>query len=337
MLEIEITQVDIIEGGVEVFARAWQDGQQIGFGTDGSVDIERFRIFNPPVLVPDKDGKIIRVTPANPETEDEEVVSSFREDPEEAILQSVEHIILVKKQKVIGSKNIQTNKVGNTTSTLYPSAGAVAPMDGRVIYDNVNSPGQSWTTVNGQSTGTSNSTTNTNEQLATLASTSSNLTRFYRWMMYGFDTSVIGSDNIDSAILSLYVTSTTTDLDSCDMDITSASPASESSVANGDYDQRGTTRFATGKDIAGLTTSAYADYTLNASGEGHIDKAGNTFFAVQLEWAVDDSFGGTWVSNKRTGVNINMADISGTSTDPKLVVEHSAGGGGQNSNFLAYM
>lgn len=326
MLEIEIVEVNIIEQGIEAFARAWQDGQQIGFGKDGSIDIERFRIFNPPVLVPDDTGDIQRITPANVETGDEEVTQTYREDVEEAILQSIEHTIYVKKQKVVGSQNIEVGKRGNTTSTLYPAAGASAPMDGRVIYDNVNSPGQSFTTVNGQSTGTSNTVTNTNDQLALLASTSANLYRFYRWMMFGFDTSVIGSDTIDSAVLSLYITATVTDLDSCDLDITSATPASDDNIVNADYDQRGSTRFATGKDIGGLTTSAYADFTLNTSGKSFIDTAGNTFFASQLEWAVDDSFGGTYVNNNRTGASINMADTSGTSTDPKLVVEHTSGG-----------
>ena len=35
MLEIEIVESNIIDGGVEVFARAWRDGKQIGFGNEG--------------------------------------------------------------------------------------------------------------------------------------------------------------------------------------------------------------------------------------------------------------------------------------------------------------
>ena len=59
-LQIKVQSISKIEGGVEVFARAWREGQQLGFGTDGSVEIERFRIFNPPVLVPDPNGEIVR-------------------------------------------------------------------------------------------------------------------------------------------------------------------------------------------------------------------------------------------------------------------------------------
>src|SRR3990167_1737916 len=42
--------------GIELFARAWRGTQQLGFGSDGSVEIERFRIFNPPILVDDPNG-----------------------------------------------------------------------------------------------------------------------------------------------------------------------------------------------------------------------------------------------------------------------------------------
>src|SRR3989344_2016473 len=49
----EIQSVQKIEGGIEILARAWKDGKQLGFGKDGSVEIERFKIFNPPILVDD--------------------------------------------------------------------------------------------------------------------------------------------------------------------------------------------------------------------------------------------------------------------------------------------
>ena len=52
-LEVKIISIKEIEGGIEVMARAWKKGKQLGFGKDGSVDIERFNIYNPPVLVED--------------------------------------------------------------------------------------------------------------------------------------------------------------------------------------------------------------------------------------------------------------------------------------------
>src|SRR3990167_7351815 len=58
--DIEVVETKAIEGGVEVFARAWTpDGKQVGFGKDGSVDLERFVFINPPILVVDPLGDIL--------------------------------------------------------------------------------------------------------------------------------------------------------------------------------------------------------------------------------------------------------------------------------------
>ena len=60
-LDIEIIgDIKEIDGGIELFAKAWKDGKQLGFGKDGSVEIERFRFFNPPFLVGDVNGDIVR-------------------------------------------------------------------------------------------------------------------------------------------------------------------------------------------------------------------------------------------------------------------------------------
>jgi len=65
--EIEVNGVN----GIELFATAKKNGKPCGFGKDGSIDIERFRFFNPPILVDDKNGDIIEertnpITKENP-------------------------------------------------------------------------------------------------------------------------------------------------------------------------------------------------------------------------------------------------------------------------------
>src|SRR3990167_9105794 len=111
--DIEVVDSNPIPGGVEVFARAWnKDGTQIGFG-DGTVDLERFRFINPPIMVPDgtktskilEDGNIVRL-------------DNFIEDSEKALLLSLEHTISVVKRS--GSDSIIKGKIGNTTTTIYP-------------------------------------------------------------------------------------------------------------------------------------------------------------------------------------------------------------------------
>src|SRR3990167_5280120 len=104
--DIEVVSMNPIDGGVEVFARVWNPGgTQIGFGKDGTVDIERFVVINPPILVPDPNGDITRIS--------EFGNYNLREDPKEAILQVLSHTVLVKKQKFNDSKII-LNKIGNT-------------------------------------------------------------------------------------------------------------------------------------------------------------------------------------------------------------------------------
>src|SRR3990167_5173668 len=115
--DIEIISTSAIKGGVEILARAWDLNGQIGFG-DGTVDIERFRFINPPILVDDPNGDIIR------EWVDDDGNSKerkLRESPQEAILNSLAHTIKVKKEK-FDSRNIIPDKIGSTTSTYYPNA-----------------------------------------------------------------------------------------------------------------------------------------------------------------------------------------------------------------------
>jgi YD repeat-containing protein len=79
--DIQIVSMSPITQCVAVFARAWdRSGQQIGFGPGGVVDIERFLIYNPPILVPDASGTIVRMY-VNSFT-GKKTTQAFREDPE---------------------------------------------------------------------------------------------------------------------------------------------------------------------------------------------------------------------------------------------------------------
>jgi len=56
---VDLSNIALIDGGYEVLIQAWKSGEPVGFGADGSVEIERIRVFNPPVLVPDTAGAIV--------------------------------------------------------------------------------------------------------------------------------------------------------------------------------------------------------------------------------------------------------------------------------------
>ena len=328
-MKIKILEINAIEGGVEVFAQAWDlQGNQYGFGKDGSIDIERFRIFNPPVLVNDPNGEIVRevVDETNGETQQ----ITLREDLKEALLQSLDHTIsMVKKD----GSNIVKGKIGNTTSTFYPAAGSVAPVDGRVQRGSVN---QSYSNIhNGAGTAASDSDSIIS-MILLATSTTDNYSALARFIC-GFDTSSIDDgDNIDSATLSLYGFDSSTGLGDTDIDIVASTPASTNTLVNSDYAQLGTTRFATGVAISAFATSAYEDYTLNANGLANISKTTYSFFGARRKWDVDNSFTGTWASSAFTRIRFYSADQAGTTSDPKLVVTHSAAVVA-NANFLAFM
>ncbi len=318
---IEVVDMKARNNGVEVFVKAWdKNNNQIGFGRDGTVEIERFVIVNPPILVPDSTGDIIQEW--TDEFTGEVKQRKLKEDLQEALLQSLEHTLSVKKQKY-GSAYIIKGKIGNTTLTAYPQPGTgTAPIDGRMARGTVD---ETFSTIhNGAGQAVSN--TATDQPLAISASaTTDQFSILQRWG-FGFNTSSIGSDSIDSAIFSLRGTNVITQLGTTDLDIVSFSPADGSNFASSDYAiaSFGGTRFATGISSASWSTTGYNDFTLNASGENNINKSGNTYFGALFKWDLDNNFTGTWGSSLVQRFEAYMADQTGTTDDPKLVVEHSA-------------
>lgn len=191
-IKIEITDIKEIEGGVEIFARAWKNDKQLGFGKDGSVEIERFRIFNPPILVDDPNGNIIREWKDSVTGELKQ--RKLREDPAEAIRQ-----VIADNAKLVGKEdtNIIKGKIGNTTSTFYPDANPeTTSVDGFVSTGNIDP--STWTTMRNHSGG-SFSDSGVDDIIAFIrTSTSTNLWRQEYRAITGFDTSSIpDTDTID--------------------------------------------------------------------------------------------------------------------------------------------
>lgn len=321
MLEIEIVEVNIIDGGVEVFARAWRDGVQIGFGKDGTVDIERFRIFNPPILVDDPNGNIIRQSQyEDPDTG--EIITHqrvLREDPEEALIQVIEHNISVMDTK--DDTNIISGKRGNTTSTFYPDPHPeTTTVDGEIRYE-VSKGTESYATARAKTTGTYSNDGATNPWLYLGHTQDATAWRIYRSKAL-FDTSSIGSDSVTSATLSVYGTSiVSNNSDSDGWSVVSATMASsDTALTTADYDITtfGSTSFGS-VTFASFSTSAYNDISLNASGLSNINGSGVSRFGFLT--TNDLSATQPSGSNRRIAWAV---DQTGTAQDPKLVVEHTA-------------
>lgn len=327
--------------GIEFFAKAWKDGKPVGFGKNGSIEIERFRIYNPRILTDDPNGDII----IKQENEKGEIIErKVREDLEVATKNSLAEII-----KKVGQENTEIikGKIGNTTSTFYPEAG-----DGRIIERVTNASDQtSWDLTHDSAL----STYSANYTSASLdAGGVSVLKPYIRWEIsrafFPFDTSALGTDTISSAIFSIYGVSTVNSWnDGKDyISVVKTFQASTDVLALADYEDCGyDTGTETGGrakytpvkgsdtdiDISSATTGDFNNFTLNATGIGWIDGAGMTKLGVREGHDIEDSKptyptgGAAWYHNWII-VYYSEQDGAGTDLDPKLVVEHEIAVGG---------
>lgn len=331
-----IGEVRVIEingqSGIEVFARAWKGTKQLGFGKDGSVEIERFRIFNPPILVDDPNGNIIseKIYEGN----DIPIISRYREDPIEAVRQDLTHTI-----SLIGKENtkIEKGKIGNTTSTFYPSAGANSPVDGNTANE-----GATWSTVHDAATGTGANTTSVGiffgirTDKAAGGGTVFTIGRSH----FLFDTSAIGTDTISSATVSLFGDTLVDNLNDS-VGIVQTNPAANNDLTTSDYDAftvDSDTLGASALDMTSWSTTAYNDFALNATGISWINKTGITKLGLRtaLDYAETASHANP-PGTSQSYVGHKYADETGTANDPKLVVVHSVAVAGYASGSLALM
>ena len=330
--DIEIVDIKAIEGGVEVFARAWQGKKQIGFGKDGSVDIERFIFINPPILVDDPNGSIVREWDEDNGDGIIHQVRKLREDPKEAILQSLEHTISVKKQKFIDS-NIIKGKIGNTTTTVYSEAGT-----GTYVNDGNHYYGWSytWSTVRNQSASIIGDNTTTQANSGTgfgvraLTSLGYAIGRSYYYFRY----TLPSGDTIDSAKLSIYMDNKLDQVNDSDSygAIVNSTNDSDTAFTHNDYNNYGTTKYSDDLDITSMTNAAYNDFNFNATGLAYLVADGTyniARFGLREGHDIEDTGGSIGTgTDKQSQTNVNFTDNTGTTKDPKLVIEHSAAAGG---------
>ncbi len=303
-LRVEILSVEAEGECVTAMARAWSGGVQVGFGPDGSVDVERFRFFNPPVLVDDPAGNIVR------EWTDEGGGHrrTLLEDPERALRDSLARCVSLVGRK--GGPVVQ-GKVGRTTSTFYPHAS-----DGDIY-----ATGNGWATVHGASTGTVSNSSASELHGFYEGGASDELHRGF----YHFDTSAIpDSDVISSATLAMVQTSSFTGSPTGGIVLSSA--ASDTSLASGDFNDLGTTEGATRQSIVSSGTTTW---TFNATGLSWISKTGYTKLGLRLGEDIDDSSLGT-----AKYFRMYTADQTGTTSDPTLTVVHAAPAPSTDGNFF---
>ena len=122
------------------------------------------------------------------------------------------------------------------------------------------------------------------------------------------------------------------------MNIYSATPASNTALVAADYSTGGTTAYATALTYASITTSAYNDFTLNATGLGAIDKTGITKFCGRnANYDVAGVAPANHDQNRTSRrVIVSTADAAGTGQDPKLVVTHTPVGSARKQRIIMF-
>jgi len=314
--EIEVNGLN----GIELYAKVNKGKKQVGFGKDGTIEIERFRFFNPPVLVDDENGDIIRET--IDERTKEKLVRKLKYDPSEALKRILVHTIsLVAKD----DKNIVKGKVGRTTTTFYPDAGTGSTtVDGRAYYYDV--AGGTWATARGAAGTGATTASATIKIFGIFADTNSNEFDELQRFIATLNTAAINTDEISAATFSIKTATSavTDDFGSSAVGLVSSNPASNNDLVAGDYDSLGTTRFATDITLASMSDSTYFDFTLNATGIAAINKTGITKLGCRMKRDIDNT-APTWGSDEESSVKCYQADEAGTASDPKLVVTHAPG------------
>jgi hypothetical protein len=282
---------------------------------DGSVEIERFRIINPPILVEDPAGDILQewIEPLT-----EEVKSRLlKEDPALAIRETLIHNV-----SVIGKdgSNIIPGKVGNTTTTVYADTGG----DGYAGEGG----GAAWATVHDDTSAADVGSAGTTTILIADDQASGNY-RIYR-IFAPFDTSGIGSGQVvSSATFSIwFVSYSGAGHAAKTAEVGLTTQASSTALVAGDFDNWDELHQMTSGGQISLPatggTGQYYDFTLNATAQGWIDVTGDTFLGVRYSEDADETTGHSSAPSGQSHRNFSSSDNTGTSQDPKLVVEHAA-------------
>lgn len=313
-VDVQDISVDSL-GVVVVLARAFKDGKQLGFG-DGTIDIERFRFSNPPTMVPD--GTFTPKSFVDPFTKEEIQYDSLNH--KEDVMEALRQVLVDTVRRVAkDGTNVEHGKVGSTVTTAFASYSAMVRNDGT---------NETWTTIHDAATGDIIDTTD--QRFACRWDTTATTDRFAILSRsgYTFDTSAIpDTDVISAAILSLFGDSTThlnQSGNTIALNVYDFNPADPATYATADFDQFGTTEFSTEIVWASWSTSAYNDFTLNASGIANISKTGNSVFGAREANFDAPNIQPTWSTEKVDEFGSRFHTAAGTTNDPKLVVTHAA-------------
>ena len=217
--------------------------------------------------------------------------------------------------------------------TVYPDANPESTtVDGRAM----DTTSAAWATIRAAAGDAAEDSTNPAYVVSLDGGASPNYVYFTRGMLL-FDASAIPvSATITSVVFGLYVTAKQDNHGGMSVNIVASSPASNTALAASDFASAFTlnsdTKFSTAKTIASISTSAYSDWTLNASGIAHVQTAiesdGIVKLGVRFEEDIDNS-APTWNAGV-SGIQTYFSEQG--SNKPRLVINYKL-----PSGFLALL
>lgn len=212
-----------------------------------------------------------------------------------------------------------------TTTTFFPDGDPESTSVDGFVQNDLTS--DTWANLRNAASGTTAGDAGIADTRAMIfASTTTDEWRRFRRAFLLFDTdSLPDGDTIDSATLEV-VPSTSDDAFTSSISVVVTTPASNTAIVTGDFDQTGTTKQAADRTIAGLTVdgSTFNAWTLNATGLSSIDSAGITKFGMRITQDLSDSEP-TWSSAGLSQISAFSAEEAEIGdVRPKLVVMHSA-------------
>ncbi len=115
-----------------------------------------------------------------------------------------------------------------------------------------------------------------------------------------------------------------------DIFIAGATPAAMNNLQNSDYGQCQTTSFGsqTSANIIDDDNS-YNDIPMNATGIAYINKTGITALSFQIDWDINNNFGGVWAANQISGYEFET-ELDLPAFPPKLTINYTLPTGGFN-------
>ena len=210
----------------------------------------------------------------------------------------------------------------------FPSVGAAEPPDGYIERGTVD---ETFAIIR-NNTGSSINILEIALNLGfTEGSATTNQFSRLRKTQIGFDArSVTGT--VTAAAIDLTANANETiGLGNTNLEFTSATSSSESTLVAGDYaaTNYGSTTFASFSINTWPAPGIHVQIALNAAGMSYIT-AGDavssgdyTVFGVRTTWDLNNSFTGTWANGGQTNAQAVGADETGTGTDPKLTATTS--------------